>query len=284
MKSNLRPPLIATLLLLIVALTRAKAQTNPAPPTPPAASVHADTDLVTPPPPEDIWIGQDWHEPDLMVTNVSFDSLPISEIARYLRERFKDAFDIMIPPPPQASGGSGPADPESWPVKLQLKNVSASEIFRAMNLFFQTENAPFRWQLMANGSRSLAILRTLPQTQNINPQIDPTSGLPVSSPPTLPAPPKQVVVFYVGDLIGSGAMTMKQITDTLSDVNSKGYGGDIFIGYHEDTELVIVKGTGDQIGLVHNTLDALKEKMLYTVNHGTSAATAPKSDAGAGSK
>jgi len=48
-------------------------------------------------------------------------------------------------------------------------------------------------------------------------------------------------VFYVGDLIGEGEMTLKQIEDTLKDVNNQGYGGNISIGFHNETQLVIVK-------------------------------------------
>ena len=45
---------------------------------------------------------------------------------------------------------------------MRLKNVTASEVFNAMNIVFETENTPLRWELRMNGNRPAAVLYVLP--------------------------------------------------------------------------------------------------------------------------
>lgn len=200
-------------------------------------------------------ISPDWVDPDITLTNVDYIGLPATEVVRNLREAFKNSFDIIITPAwtkPDGEVADPLTDPQSVVINLQMKNVTASELFRAMNLLLEAEKSPFRWHLLVNGKRPLVLFK-------VSPELLPNTG---------PAPAeKQLMVSYVGDLIGDGGMTMKEITDTLTDVNAKGFGGDIYIAFHEETQMVIVKGTGEQIALIHNALDALKQKMLYTLQH-----------------
>jgi hypothetical protein len=251
MKFNLPLSTSACLLLLLLAPGAAPAQNAPNPPPPLALAPAVQPPALSPatgmPLQTDPWISPDWEDPTLTLTNVFYDGLPASEVARDLRKAFQDKFDILISPGrTDPSGNSSELDPGSEIIKLQLKNVTASEIFRAMNLLLETENSPVRWQLLVNGKRPLVLLRVIPEL------LPGVTHSPVA---------KQTMVYYVGDLIGNGGMTMQQIADTLTDVNKEGYGGDIYIGFHDATQLVIVKGTGDQLSLVHNTLDVLKQKI-----------------------
>jgi hypothetical protein len=246
---------------------------TPSPPTfayPAVPMIDPTTGLPIPQPvPE--WKDPNWKDPDITLTNVSYDNLPISEIANDLREQFKHYFDILI-----SAGWNDPdhpnretMDPQQWQMKLQLRNVTASELFHAMNLVFETQNAPLRWELTMNGKRPMAVLRVIPELLAPAPPppgFDPTTGLPITSPPV---ERKKPMVFFVGDLIGdekSGGMTMSQIADTLSEINKMAYGGDLFIGFHKEAQVVIVRGTDEQIAFVQNMLQALKQKMGYTLD------------------
>jgi hypothetical protein len=197
----------------------------------------------------DQWIAPDWTDPDIILTNVEYDTLPAAEVAKQLLRQFKNSFDIIISPGHNFLGNSLNLDPGSESIKLELKDVHASELFRAMNLLFETENSPMRWKLMMNGTRRLVLLQVIPA---LLPQAEHQMD------------PGKISVYYVGDLMGDGGMTLKQIADTLQDVNNQGYGGSISIGFHNETQLVIVKGTPDQVALINSTLGALKENLAYT--------------------
>lgn len=185
------------------------------------------------------WIDMSWKDPDKVLSDVDFAQLPLSEVAKQIRQRFTNAFDIIIP-------ASGPTtDPTVYSVTLQLKNVRASEIFSAMNLEFELEKSPLRWELTLNGSRPTALLRYLPQLA--------------------PPPPSQTrKVFYVGDIIGgTGTNNEAELNDLagLIDHACEATGMqrakvDIF----PSGQLLIVSGTPDQVELVGQTLRALKEK------------------------
>ena len=273
MKFLLSPTISACLLWLLLAPGAALAQNNPPPPAPtapmpPNGAVDPATGLPLPPQP---WIAPDWPDPGIVLTNVIYDGLPASEVARLLRTSFNDKFDIVISPGSLNPDGSnvGP-DPGSETIRLQLKNVTATEIFRAMNLLLESENSPARWQLLVNGNRPLVLLRLIPDVSARAPRA---------------VEPKQTMVCYVGDLIANGGMTRQQITDTLADVSNKGYGGDnIYIGFHPETELLIVKGTEEQLTMARATLDALKQRMLFTQANKSRKTEEPKPASGGDAK
>jgi hypothetical protein len=203
------------------------------------------------PPPVTPWKDPDWKDPEKKLADVSYDRLPLAEVARHLREYFKDAFDVLI------SGSwwnpSNPAETiyaAETPITMQLKNVSASEVFNAMNLVFETENTPLRWELKLNGKRPTVILRV---TQ---------APMPVQHSPS--EAPKRMITF-VGDLIGeekSGGMTMEQLVKTASEVYRMTYGspGGV-LQFHKEAQLLIVTGTVDQTQFVQQTLSALRQKV-----------------------
>lgn len=253
--------LILCLLLSSPKLTGAadrKREPRPAPAaeatvTPPLR-VDPATGLPMPPPPP--WIDPNWQEPEKIVHELSFDGLPAAEIARFLREEFKDSFDIIIPSTWQedpAQPSSVPIDAGNFTIRLQLKNVRASEIFNAMNLVLEGENEPIRWELKMNGTRPTAVLRYLPDL------------LPQHA--KLPVPEIQKrMIYFVGDLLGdekSGGMTIEQLVKIVSDVYDMSYGKaqqGKQLQFHKEAQLIIVNGTSEHISFVQDTLRALRQK------------------------
>ena len=199
-----------------------------------------------------VWIDPEWKDPDKMLPDVVCDGLPLGEIAQMLRQEFKGQFDVLIPNSWQEPRYPTVSfDPFSISVSMQLKNVSASEIFNAMNMKFEAENAPCRWELKMNGNRPTAMLRVLPQLLRI----------PDPEPPT---PPRTRMVYFVGDLVSDekpGGMTVEQLVKTVSDVYKMSYGESKgVVQFHKDAQLIIITGTSDQIEFVQQTLSALREK------------------------
>ncbi|HXT10885.1 MAG TPA: hypothetical protein VN873_04915 [Candidatus Angelobacter sp.] len=208
-----------------------------------------------PPPPLPSWKDDAWVDPKIILTNASFPDLPLSEIARLLRQEFKEQFDILMPAPPADNGmvinqfNGLPQRDKDWnqlTINLRLKDVTASEIFNAMNLMFQNDQTPLRWELKVNGDRQLAVLHVLVQRS--------------------PVQEVQEVrkVYFVGDLIGdqkNGGMSMEQVIQTISDV--WGLAGDAGgkIQFHNDAQLLVVSGTPNQIDFMEQTLAALRQKV-----------------------
>jgi hypothetical protein len=257
MKSKLQIQIPAAILFLILSLAVAPAQ--PAPPN--APTVNPTTGLpaggwpptldpatgLPVPPPAPQWIDPNWSDPDIVLNDVVYDGLPLSEVARDLRERFKDSFDIL--PMPKTFG-------KDWggeTIRLQLKNVRASETFNAMNLVFENDRTPLRWELKQSpGRRGMVQLRVLPEAA--------LKDVPQTKPPET-----HRVVYFVGNLIGdekSGGMTMDQIIKTISEIWPTDFGKpEGAIQFHKDAQLLVVNGTPDQLEFVHQTLAALEQKV-----------------------
>jgi hypothetical protein len=205
-------------------------------------------------PAEPQWIDPNWNDPDLVLTNLEFNDMPIGEVANRLREQFKNYFDILPMPVTRKSGSTN--EWVDWGtavmVRLQLHHVKASEIFNAMNLVLENDQTPVRWQLRSDLSRPLVQLRVLPQ------------AAPESTPPQQAAD-KHRMVYFVGDLIGdakSGGMTMDQIVKTITDLWPSDFGKpDGVIQFHNDAQLLVVNGTPEELEFIHQTLAALHEKV-----------------------
>ena len=283
MKSKLHLQSLAAIFFLIVSLGAAPAQKGPG--APPAVDPNTGLPITMPQPgsggglaapqpqPAPQWIDPNWKDPDIVLTNVYYE-IPLSEVVRHLRERFKDSFDVLLPV-------NGDIDWQSIMIRLQLKNVTASEVFNAMNLVFENDRTPLRWELKMNGKRPTALLRVLaqPGPKNPPPVIDPTTGLPV------PPPETKRGVYFVGNLLGdekSGGMTMEQLVQTLSEVHQMSFGSESGLQFHKQAQLVIVTGTDAEIEFIGNTLTALKQKEeLDAVRNAQSksAESKPKSEA-----
>lgn len=195
--------------------------------------------------PEPQWIDPKWSDPDIVLSNVDY-RLPLREVASQLHERFKDYFDIL--PMPQTYGVDWGS---TTTIELQLRNVRASDIFNAMNMVFENDHTPLRWQLL-NTPRPTVILRVLPeadprlQAKQSRPQIHRT-------------------VCYVGNLIGddkAGGMTMDEVIKTLWELWPKDFGKpEDVIQFHADAQLIVVNGTEEQDEFVHQVLSALEQKV-----------------------
>jgi hypothetical protein len=226
-------------------------------------------DPVTGLPPEPQWIDPNWSDPGITVDDIGYDGLPLSEVVRHLRAVFKDKFNIL--PLPQTFG-------QDWGttiIHLQLKNVKASEVFNAMNLVFENDRTPIRWELKnsAYGGLSYAQLRVLPQAAHWMASGG-VGGAIVDTPPA----PKQRMVYYIGNLVGdekSGGMNIDQVAKTILNVWPKELGdANDILQFHNEAQLLVVYGTPDQIAFIHQTLKALQEKV---------EATLPKNEANKGS-
>ncbi len=200
------------------------------------------------------WKDPKWKDPDKALAEVSYDGVPIGEVARDLRKKFNDAFDIVVPNSWQSP--NNPAivtEPGNTQIRIQLKNVTASEVFNAMNLVFETENTPMHWELKMNGNRPMVVLRVFPG-------------------PLGPAPEQpRRHVFFVGELLGdekTGGMTMEQLVKTISEVYEMSYGtsqGPIsnHLQFHKQAQLLIAMGTNEELSFVSETLAALRQKIQH---------------------
>lgn len=248
MKSKLQIP--AAILFLLVSLAAAPAQPsapviNPATglPAPGGMPILDPTTGLPVPPPVPQWIDPNWPDPGIILTNVNYDDLPLSEVVKQLCEKFKNQFDVLPMPASDTDWGG-------VPMRLQLHNVKASEIFTAMNLVFENNRQPVRWELKFVGNRPVAQLRLLPEA-NLQSET-------------------HRMVYFVGNLLGdekSGGMTMEQIVKTISEVWPADFGKpDGVIQFHLEAQLLVVNGTREQIEFVHQTLAALELKAQLEKN------------------
>jgi hypothetical protein len=251
----------AVCLTMVSAIRAADAKIPPPAGFPPLASPGIDpaTGLPVATPAED-WKDPDWKDPEKVIKQLRYDGLPLGEVANNLR----NAFDVLVPHAWQnPNDPSAPMDLQSMPMNIQLRNVTASEIFNAMNLVFETENSPVRWALKMNGTRPTAVLRVVPAL------------LPASAAAPLPPVKPERIVVFVGDLLrnekpaggglgggSNGGMTIGQLFKTVSEVYRMSYGETKDpIQYHEGAQLLVITGTPDQVSLVQQTLTALRDKV-----------------------
>ncbi len=106
MKTKLPLQIPIVLLILVAAMITASAQPAPkkAPAVNPVTGLPASggVPLIDPttglPPAPAPWKDPNWPEPAKVLPNVNFpEGLPLSEVARYLREQFSNDFDVVIP-------------------------------------------------------------------------------------------------------------------------------------------------------------------------------------------
>ena len=159
---------------------------------------------------------------------------------------------------------------------MRLHNVTASEVFNAMNFVFENENTPVRWDLKMNGNRPTAVLHVMPSLVPLPPVREPPREVP------------KRMIYFVGDLLGeekSGGMTMEQLVKTVSEVYQMSYepvhgvggfppdskleaksrpapqrGISSILQFHKEAQLLIVNGTIDQLNFFQQTLSALRQR------------------------
>ena len=217
------------------------------------------------------WKDPNWKDPDKVLADVSYDALPLAEVARNLREQFKDAFDVLIPNTWQnPNNPAASIDAGATPIKMQLKNVTASEVFNAMNVVFEIENTPLRWELQMNGKRPTAVIRVL-------------QGMMLAGfQPPPPEPPRRMI-YFVGDLVGdekNAGMPVEKLLKTVEEIYQLSYGASSgALRFHKEAQLLIVTGSVDQVEFVQQTLAALRDKAdLERKSRTKPAESKPKAD------
>jgi hypothetical protein len=197
---------------------------------------------------------------DAPAHDYTFDGLPLSEVTISLQEQTKHQFDVLMPhgfdryaSPP----GGLPAeqeDPNSYLIKLRLKDVSIIEVFQAMNMLFEIEKWPCRWELVMNGHRPVAVLR---------PPV-----VPADNTPEVRAQPVGHMVAYVGNLLllgvpDPGRMNPDDLCETLEKTANQTFPGSstIKVQFHRGAELVVLSGTDEELRVMNEVLQALKERV-----------------------
>jgi hypothetical protein len=206
------------------------------------------------------WKDPNWKDPDAVMPEGTYDSLPVTDVAQDLRDKFKNAFDLIIPNEWKDESTGRSLEPGNILIKIRVKNATASEMFNAMNLLFESENTPLYWKLTMNGKRPTAVLRVVPALV----------------PPRSDRRPTQRMILFVGELLGdekSGGMTMEGLIKTLSEIYKMGFGPggqaqsteplSNHLQFHREAQLLIITGTPEQISFVSQTLTALKQKVDF---------------------
>ena len=209
------------------------------------------------PPPTKLVVPPEW-KVDAPAHDYTFDGLPLSEVTLSLQEQTKHQFDVLIPHgvflhmPPPGGAPTEPENPSDFPIKLRLKDVSIIEVFQAMNMLFEIEKCPCRWELIMNGHRPVAVLRP--------PEIEP--------PPAVPAAADSVghTVAYVGNLLGTpdvGRTSPDALCETLEQTAKQTFpnSSTIKVQFHRGAELVVLSGTDEELRVMNDVLRALKERV-----------------------
>jgi hypothetical protein len=215
------------------------------------------------PPPTKLVVPPEW-QVDGPAHDYNFDNLPLSEVTISLQEQTKHQFDVLIPhgfvryaPLP----GGPPVeqeDPSNFAIKLRLKNVSIVEVFQAMNMLFEIEKWPCRWELVMNGHRPVAVLRP--------PEIEPPPAVSAGDSPEARTQSVGHMVAYVGNLLGTpdaGRMTPVDLGDTLEQTANQTFPGSITfkVQFHRGAELLVLSGTDEELRVMNEVLQALKERV-----------------------
>ncbi len=233
---------------------------GPVPRTPPS------TKLVVPP---------QW-KVEAEARDYNFEALPLSEVTLHLQDQCKHQFDVLMPeslaPAAAPPGGPPPEtmNPGDIAIKLRLKNVSIIEVFQAMNMLFEIDGKPVRWELVMNGHRPVAMLRAL--------EPEPLAAAPAGGGGADPRAVSRSVVF-VGDLIGepnSGGMKPNTLCEILEETVRSTFptSNTHRIQFHRAAELLVLSGTDEELRFMKDVLQALKEKSSLHQKQGLAPAPA----------
>ncbi len=198
-----------------------------------------------------------------------FDGLPLEEVSRTLRMKANERFDVLLPMdqanvPARIDATSGQASQEAvdyrnMPVFLRLKNATPVEVFRAMNMLFEIEHKPVRWELAMNGNRPTAMLRSHFPAGAVTLR----SEKPAAASPSAPV---NRSVFYVGALLKPSGPEREASWSSLRRTIAMAIQGTFRdsatceVQHHTEAELLVVSGTEEEVKFVKEVVEALKEK------------------------
>jgi hypothetical protein len=229
--------------------------------------------------------------------DVDFDNIPLGKVVKHLQDLYQDQFDVLIPNsiPASESAAVDPAtglpvsveamDARSITVRMRLKNVTAPEVFQAMNMLLEMERTPVRWDLIMFSNRPVAVLRPVEIVEPAPPPAPPSPPGQRTTGQAGPAsnPPVQRMVLYIGNLTGdsgSGGMTLDSILKTLTAALEETFSpAHSKLQCHAAAELLIATGTPEEVGFVTEVLGALQQKVSADRERkAQSPAVEPKTD------
>jgi len=140
-----------------------------------------------------------------------------------------------------------------------------------MNMQFEIEHKPIRWELTMNGRRPVAVLREL--------EPEPLPAAPAGGGGADPQAVSRSVVF-VGDLLGgpgSEGMKPDKLCEILKETVWNTFPGSKTqkIQFHPAAELLVLSGTDEEVHFMKDVLQALKEKASVQRQRGATGAQEP---------
>jgi hypothetical protein len=216
------------------------------------------------PPPTKLVIPPEW-KLAVEARDYNFDNLPLTEVTRNLQDEAKQQIDVLMPgsvvlhwPPPGQPAET--TETAGIPIKLRLKNASVIEVFQAMNMLFEIESTPLRWELAMNGQRPVALLRQL--------EAEPTARVPGGGTPAEVRPkPVTYSVVAVEALFGApdaGGMKPDALSTILLETAQETLGASSTrkIQFHPGSGLLILSGTEEELRFMQDVLKALRDKFM----------------------
>jgi hypothetical protein len=143
-------------------------------------------------------------------------------------------------------------DPGTMPVHLSLRNVTAEEIFNAMNLLFSAEERPYRWDLIVNGSRPMAVLKPLHAARQ--PQEEPSTSVIYVGESTSPNWPVEKMAELVQDMVDHDFVTINN-----SHWNFR-------VSVHKPADIIVLVGSARQIAFAAAALQAIEQQSRRDLN------------------
>jgi hypothetical protein len=201
-----------------------------------------------------------------------YEGLPLSEVTHDLQEQYKEQFDVLLPydsapvlrlAPDGTSATAEQIDVSGIAIKLRLKSVTLVEVFQAMNMQFELERKPFRWELVMNGRRPVAALHIL---DDFPVPTGPDAVIPADGRPQA----MSRAVVFVGNLLaqpnaGGAGITAKALLEVLENTTQETFPASRTrkIQFHEGAELVVLTGTEEEVKFMKDVLQALTEKARF---------------------
>jgi len=178
---------------------------------------------------------KNWKDPGIVIDQIQFNNVKITDVASYLRDVFKDKIDVIVP------NFLGEVT-----LSLRLKAVTAADAFQAMNQLFQAGGQTVQWALIMNGNRPTALF------YDAKLMLDPSAKKPEIVART---------ILYIGDLIGEkkdGGLSMNDLVNVITGITTNaGTSPGFALQRHDEAQLLVVRGTPEEIQFVREAVQAL---------------------------